>query len=793
MKIHKRYKALNIILLSLILNVSYSQITKSVEFKVFDLERNTIAKNGVNYDCIKLRNGKSSTIFGNPDLPIFHYRFYIPVTQKAIGVTFSSKKQDVIHLTNKLVPAQKPILTSLNGQDSSFIQPNKQVYDNNLTYPQIQARITDTDYLDGNLQIITVEVSPMQYFSDLKKIVFSSQFDLIIETAVDDNLKGKKVPPKKRMKEAMSILKSLVENPETVSSDSSSIIKQSTSSTKVISKVGSATNTTLPYYEYVIITDASLVSGFADFVNWKKRKGIDIGIVTTNDIYSNYIGDNISSPAINDNPGKVRQYLKDAKTNGSTIWALIAGDYNTNVPIKIFNYYGEAVPTDSYFSDLHGNWSNNAPLVIPDIFVGRLICANITDIQNWSKKVLLYEQNPGNGDPEYLAKAFSVQADEMQDGNQATDVFSYFKDIYGTPNFTTHTVFGETTSSSSLYNNDGLILPGGTVMGTNKGADVVNELNSNHYGLISWYCHGGTGGQNSGIVTMSSGAQGFPQWKLDAQDAFTYHTAQPEINNGLDNLNNSNYPCLLYSISCHVTPYDKTSNNGNNGAMNSGEAFTKLPQTGGVAFLGNTVNGWVYDSYKIYRLFATLINSDDYHSHLGVSESISKYSYGYTYLAYSHNLIGCPETQMWTAVPTKFSNATVVRNGSSVTVNTGNISNCKICVISANDNGNSYFEVYDNVSSYTFSNVPVPYHVTITKHNYIPHIYSSDYYMQNETYSGTQTINATNVNAGSSVTTIKPIGPVIIQSGAYITINADGNTIINDTFEVQSGAQLEVK
>jgi hypothetical protein len=37
------------------------------------------------------------------------------------------------------------------------------------------------------------------------------------------------------------------------------------------------------------------------------------------------------------------------------------------------------------------------------------------------------------------------------------------------------------------------------------------------------------------------------------------------------------------------------------------------------------------------------------------------------------------------------------------------------------------------------------------------------------------------------------MGPVIIQSGANITIYADGDTNINDSFEVQSGAQFEVR
>ncbi len=779
----------------------YGQIVKNVEFKSNDLIQGSIVKGGTTYTYVQLKNTRSQISLGNPDLPVLHYRFYIPVNQKAVSVTFNSKSQNVIQLKYDLIPAQKPLLTSWNQQDTTFISPNKLVYGSSNAYPAMQARIIDTDYLDGDLELVNIEVSPMQYFPATKKIVYSSQFELKIETVADDNASGKKAHPKKRMREVMSILKSVVVNPELASADSSSIVlKSANSSSKVMAKVGASTSSTLPYYEYVVITDASLVSGFTDFVNWKKRKGINIGIVTTNDIYSNYTGDAISNPVINDNPGKVRQYLHDAHTNGPTTWALIAGDYDNNVPIRFVNY-GEDIPTDSYFTDLYNSFSNgNTPKGIPDIYVGRLICSNTTDIQNWSKKVLLYEQNPGNGDYSYLLNAYHIEADEMQDMHQADSVSTRL------PYFT-HSKIGEYPICNATYDTNGQILtPSGYSgqYGTSKGTDVVAGINSHKSGLYSWFCHGGSGigayhcstGQ-SGIGTMTNHLNAFGEngWGIYAQDAYEYCSpyAMHETGNGLDNLTNNNYPSILYSISCRVTPYNITTGNNNVGAMNCGEAFTKLPQTGGIAFLGNTVDGYISSSYKIYENFAVLINSDDFHSHIGVSECLSRYSYPDIYLAYSHNLIGCPETQMWTASPTKFSSATVTKNGTSVTVNTGSVSNCKICVISASDNGASYFQVDTLTSGKTFNNVPSSYCVTITKHNYIPYMYSSDYYIQNETYTGTQTINATNVTAGSNVTTSKPTGPVTIQSGANITIDADGTTIINDTFEVQTGAQFEIK
>jgi len=459
-----------------------------------------------------------------------------------------------------------------------------------------------------------------------------------------------------------------------------------------------AATTTLPYYEYVIITDTSLVNGFTDFLKWKKRKGIDIGIVTTNDIYSNYTGDNISNPAINDNPGKVRQYLKDAHTNGLTTWTLIAGDYNTNVPVKFKNYANTNFPTDAYFSDLHANWSNNNPKVIPDIYVGRLICSDTTDIINWSRKVLLYEQNPGNGDCSYLLKAFSIQSDQLQIGQEAEKVKTNF------PGFSAnYVIWNETPSASATYDTNGY---SGLTPGTTKGADVINEMN-NRYGLFGWFCHGGTGGKSSGIATMTSGLNNKPYWKLDAEDANGFHDVQPESNNGLDNLTNHDYPSILYSNSCTVTPFDITSNIGNSGARNCGEVFTILPQTGGVAFLGNTRYGLVGLLYLMHKQFGTLIYTDDFHSHIGVAECISRYNQSYVDLYYSHNLIGCPEIQMWTATPQRFTSATVSKNG--------------------------------------------------------------------------------------NVTDDKASGPVTIQSGANVIIDADGETTINGSFEVQAGAQFEIK
>lgn len=131
-----------------------------------------------------------------------------------------------------------------------------------------------------------------------------------------------------------------------------------------------------------------------------------------------------------------------------------------------------------------------------------------------------------------------------------------------------------------------------------KGSDIINQLNNKSYGLMNWFNHGGTGvGDNreSGITTMQGG-KGYDSipynvWKLQAEDNYDYKGpgANPEIGNGLDNLTNYNTPFIIYSISCNVTPFDKTKSTNNN-VRNCGESFTVNNLAGGVAFLGNTLD-----------------------------------------------------------------------------------------------------------------------------------------------------------------------------------------------------------
>ena len=427
---------------------------------------------------------------------------------------------------------------------------------------------------------------------------------------------------------------------------------------------------------------------------------------------------------------------------GGTVWALMAGDYSV-VPIRYgcgqscnswnssccippncshcseLNTY--KIPADLYFADFNGDWNvdgndyygqpylsspptgfgSDNPDYNPEIFVGRLLCINDEDILNWTEKLIRYEQYPGEGDFSYLNKSFMIVSDQMQQGNQAQYVANYL------PNTFTHTIWGEIPG----YNAPMPSFP--------SGSEVVTEMN-NFYGLYSWFGHGSP----IAIVTKSHLINNAPRYTVNTFDAI--NSNEPETGDALDNLTNEKFPAVLYSIGCSNTPFDIHDHCNWDPGRNLGEGFTVTTKVGGVAFLGNTRFGWVGSSYQLYKKLADLIRIASYdpesgksHLHLGVAESISKQNYNNHYLRYSHNLVGCPETQIWINTPDLFTNVTLTDNGTSLTVNTG-VSGCNINVRSVN-NGLSYKFNADNVSSYTFNTSIRPLIITITNSQYLPY------------------------------------------------------------------------
>ena len=693
----------------------------------FSIEQEKL-KDGAVYNRIKLRGIQRVSQLGAPSLPVRYVNLLVPPQSKITRVTVQSNKEKTIQLNNLIEPVQPPIPTAIDYEQPEFIPPDPAIYKTGKPFPRKRIKVVDKGHARGN-KIVTLAVYPFEYHPLKNELSFSASqtIQLEYEKAPAKKLSGyRKSMNKKR---DLNLLQSMVDNKTDVAKYN---VWETVDENKMTQKDPAAFEKSVDVgYEYVIITSQELSSAFDEFMAWKRRKGIDIGVVTIEAIKNNYNGDPVSG--IYDNAGKLRHYLKDAYDYGLE-YALLAGD-NTVLPIR----YGTGaddtwtskpnasndykIPADLYFSDFDGDWAVDEDGVIdgdkyygepednveagPEIFVGRLLCSTTDQIQKWTDKVLKYERNPGNGDNSYLTKAFYTQADELQKYEKGDYIADQFSGVYPSNKYT---FWEEEYNDSSNYDSPGTPeFP--------KGRQAVNKMNE-RYGLISWFNHGSALGVSLAAPGLNK-CKDEGKRKLTYKDEYPGSCGIPELKNGLDKLTNTNHPSIVYTVACTTTPFDNYRHAREH--KNMGESFTVLNQSGGPNYLGNTRYGYVSPSTNLFNHFIdAIINSHNHH--FGEAEAISKQNYSSHYLRLSHNLIGCPETELWTDIPSEFSGVEITEENGDVTVNTGGVSGSNICVMSSDDGGDSYWDAAKDVSSHTFSNVPKPYYVTVTKHDYLPYM-----------------------------------------------------------------------
>ena len=320
---------------------------------------------------------------------------------------------------------------------------------------------------------------------------------------------------------------------------------------------------------------------------------------------------------------------------------------------------------------------------------------------------------------------------------------------------------------------------------------------NNHYGLYSWFNHGAP----NTISVKSHLEHQSPWWLVTSTDDIV--AGEPEVGNGLDNLTNEEFPSICYSIGCDNTPFDIINPCGWFTGRNMGQGFTVITNTGGPAFLGNTRFGWVGTSFQLYQKFADLIRigsidpeSGKSHLHLGVAELVSKQQYNNHYLRYTHNLVGCPETQIWTNTPNQFTSINISDGGSYITVNTG-LEGCDINARSLN-NGSSYNFSARDVNSFNLNTTIRPLLVTISKSQYLPFTaltggtLTSDYTICENLsvfgYLGVAVGVQLNVEYGRTVSFYNSMtvnGTMTLQPGTDIQFYNGASLMVNGTLSAQ--------
>ncbi len=367
-----------LILLSIILLVPAfllaGSITHTFNFTREDLNFSTY--NG--YDVLTIRDGVSNTEVSNPSIPFIVANFVIPSGAEVTEVNVLSKTTEEIPGAYAICPVQTPRPFSTK-EDIPFVEPNPSIYNSSNPYPESDIVSFPSGSMSG-FRIAGIFLNPLVYIPNEERLILSTEITV-------------RVVYSEGVHEAISLTEKQKDifakgvNAIVLNSDD---IKRF--SPRIKQNPGRAC-------EFAIITGSSYTSAWQRLADWKITAGYSAQVFSTTWIYSNYTG--------NDNPERIRNFLKDYFTTQGLIYAVLGGDVAI-VPERdaYTSYYSPYnIAADYYYSDLDGNWNADGDnrygeLYVDgvdgyfDIYVGRPPIDNATDINSFLRKDSVYIYAP---------------------------------------------------------------------------------------------------------------------------------------------------------------------------------------------------------------------------------------------------------------------------------------------------------------------------------------------------------------------------------------------------------------
>jgi len=561
-------------------------------------------------------------IDGAPEIPFKIIRLALPANTKISSVTSNGSRISSIAHNVDYAWNEGEMKTDI---DASYnpAPKNEDIYNSSDIYPGKYVELLNHGVM-GTQHLASFAVYPVQYRPINGELIMVGEID--IEIHLDANI----LPQSGDSPEALYVVSHMVNNPDEMSNPTPSpAFGGGTIPGGTILGIGA---------EYLIITSGELAPAFYPFAVWKNQKGLLTEIVLIEDVLARYSGE--------DDAARLREYLKEAHLAGAQ-WVLLGGDEDI-IPIR-YAYPGNVntIPalknqqiSDLYFADLTGNWDvdgdgvygeyvQDQPDIYPEVYVGRVPAATPEEVEIWVDKALMYEQNPNNGNYDYLTRGLFIINDQMRDLNQHIELAGLMPDNFYIDN-----------SSCAEEPSGGALEPTQP-----SGEQIVAAMNQG-WGYISNHNHGGF----YYYAARTPGYNNAPR-----SDMYGDTIRYTEQAGALSHLDESTKYGVHYSISCDNAAYDFDKEVfwpgpfiTNNSFM---EAFLFLPQRGGVAYLGNTRWGWVSSSNLLEKKFVEYVFSDTARQ-LAVAETLSKLYYPTKRdLGYGHTLFGDPEMRIWANAP----------------------------------------------------------------------------------------------------------------------------------------------
>jgi hypothetical protein len=464
--------------------------------------------------------------------------------------------------------------------------------------------------------------------------------------------------------------------------------------------------------DYLIVTTEELKDSFKPLLEWKIRKGLVAEILTLDEIYARY-----------DEPTEqlnIKRCLSDLYESRELTWVLLGGDHDI-VPVQYC--YGKVnipeevedneIPADLFYAcfDYSFDWNGTADArigephmdfvdIVPEIYISRIPVRNTSQVKTFVRKTLNYELDPPRKD--FLEKMLLSGVKSWNIWDNKSDSHHRNEQMYR--QYVASNWFGK---RYGFYDTGGSFPEGEHYQ---VSASNLSQLLNENYAFFHFAGHG-----NRNSYLMETGT------------AFSIEDASELKHEGMG---------IMLSTTCDVNAFDSHK-------PCLSESFLLNPMGGCLAFFGSSSLGFGLPNTEVnlgpsfqfnarfLELLFTRVSSGESNSFASIAaEAKASLSGNYTgsgaywFLQYALNPMGDPELPIFTMNPKEFENVKIYRWANRLTVNTGGVEDCRICLSGASTE-KGYLEKAAGVSFFTFSDVPENFQLTITKPNYIPYQYKN--------------------------------------------------------------------
>jgi Peptidase family C25/Propeptide_C25/HYDIN/CFA65/VesB-like, Ig-like domain len=495
-----------------------------------------------------------------------------------------------------------------------------------------------------------------------------------------------------------------------------------------------------PCYLFIYPNDNTVLNRLEYLAKWKRQKGYEVHLVSTSEA-----GNTTTS---------IKDYIQDAYDlwENPPEFVVFVGDASGsyNIPTYFENYSGYGGEGDHPYSQLEGGD------ILADVILGRISISSISDLEVIIHKILNYEQTPYMGNINWYNRAVMV-GDPSSSGPSCIFTKQSIKEMidYHAPNIIS------TEYYSGGYNS-------GMSSQLNTGVSYLN-----YRGYI-----GMSGFGNSNINSLNNGLMlPFAVFMTCSTGSFAGGTSRSEafIRAGTT----TSQKGAIAAVGTATSGTHTTFNNCTDTGTYYGVFVDQIYNPGGALLRGKL---------HLYNSFPGDPNNR------------------VTIFSYWNTMMGDPGVELWTAIPQELtvdypSEVNIGTNFLEVTVtNSNGFAEADAWVCARSENGSIFLRDYTDIDGKVY--LPIEpestgdIDLTVTKHNFIPHLgtfeviseaafINSDGTIIDDDNSGTSVGNGDgNVNPGETIELqvgLKNFGTSIANNvTATITSDTDFITILDD-------------